>query len=271
METLARRDDGRASWKAGMQDNLTDWRGVSLLGIDVGFSKTAKSTGIAIYDRGRLTTLTCIGSSVQDRAAVLEDQPIFDAVAIDGPIVAESNPPLPRACELRLSRGKFSRRCKPGLSHFGFGLPLRDAATRIATEMQTRVRPAPRAIVEAFPNAFLGVLLADEDFATLGPIKRGSKSDAYYARVAATGRFAGILAHLDWNDDALLTILHDNATATHRAAHDKRAALVCLLTAACALSGQAEYIGDPAGGYICLPPKALWAPWARDEWNGRSC
>lgn len=246
---------------------MTDWRKVSLLGIDVGFSKTAKSTGIAIYDRGQLVTLTCIGSSSQDRADTLPDSTVFDAIAIDGPIVAASDSPTARMCELILSRGKFSRRCKPGLSHFGFGLQLRAAATRIAIEMQPRAKRAPHAIVEAFPNAFLGVLLDDDDYAALGPIKRGSKSDAYYARVAATGRFEILLKHLGWHDAALLKIIRDHAAPTTRAAHDKRAALVCLLTAACAFSGNAEYIGDDAGGYICLPPKALWASWARDEWD----
>ncbi|MDB5547960.1 MAG: hypothetical protein JWP21_1407, partial [Tardiphaga sp.] len=63
-----------------------DWQSVSLLGIDVGFSRTAKSTGIAVYDRGRLRTLTCVGSSMQDRADILRDHPRFDAIAIDGPI-----------------------------------------------------------------------------------------------------------------------------------------------------------------------------------------
>lgn len=239
-----------------------DWRAVTLLGIDVGFSAKNKSTGIAIYDRGRLTTLTCIGSSARDRADILNGNLQFDAIAIDGPIVFGEEPPVARECELILSRGAFSRRCKPGLSHFGFGLPLRHAATAIAAEMRQRI-PTTGTIVEAFPNAFLGVLLSDDDYAALGLIKRGSKSDAYYARLAANNGFDAIFDHLGWRDDALRATLHDIATDTSRKAHDKRAALVCLLTAACALSGQAEYVGDEAGGFITLPPKSLWADWAR--------
>lgn len=240
-----------------------DWQSVSLLGIDVGFSRTAKSTGIAVYDRGRLRTLTCVGSSMQDRADILRDHPRFDAIAIDGPIVfGADQPPAARTCEAVLSRGAFNRRCKPGLSHFGFGLPLRQAATAIAADMQTRVKSAGR-IVEAFPNAFLGVLLGDDDFAALGPIRRGNKSDAYYARLAAHKGFDPILDLLGWRDDTLRATIHDVATDGSRAAHDQRAALVCLLTAACALSGAVDYVGDEAGGFICLPPKGLWAPWAR--------
>lgn len=243
---------------------VVQWDDVSLLGIDVGFSKTAKSTGIAIYEHGRLTTLTCVGSSTQDRTNALPTNLVFDAIAIDGPIVPGIDTFVARECEKVLSRGEFSRRCKPGLSHFGFGLQLREAATRVADEMGERTKGASGSIVEAFPNAFLGMLLDDGDYAAMGAIERGKKSDVYYARVAATGRFEAILKHIGWADDALLAILHDNAGATTRAAHDKRAALVCLLTAACAFSDHAEYIGDSSGGYICLPPKALWANWTRD-------
>ena len=34
------------------------------------------------------------------------------------------------------------------------------------------------------------------------------------------------------------------------------------LTAACAAAGKAEAVGDPAGGWIWLPPRAVWDPWA---------
>ena len=248
---------------------MIDWHDVSLLGIDVGFSKTAKSTGMAVYDRGHLVTLTCIGSSPENRADVLQAGMRFDAIAIDGPIAAPADGLLTaRACELILSRGAFSRRCKPGLSHFGFGLPLRAAAMLIASEMEARAKLAEpqqrRAVIEAFPNAFLGVLMSDEDYEALGPIKRGSKSDAYYAHLAATQRFDAIFDILDWRDAALRTTLYDIASTPTRTAHEHRAALVCLLTAACALSGSAEYVGDETGGFICLPPKELWTKWARD-------
>lgn len=259
-------------------ERRVDWRSVSLLGIDVGFSAKIKSTGIAAYSGGRLVTLTCVGSSPQNRTDVLPDGMIFDAVAIDGPIVPVIETFAVRECERTLSRGKFSGRCKPAMSHYGHGLPLRKAAMTIADEMVHRAKPPEaqfslrqpylgKAIVEAFPNSFLGVLLDDVDYDAMGKIERGRKSDVFYKRVADNKTFERLLAHLGWNDDALLTILHDNANAIGRAAHDKRAALVCLLTAACALSGKAEHVGDDAGGSICLPPKALWADWARDAIN----
>jgi hypothetical protein len=46
--------------------------------------------------------------------------------------------------------------------------------------------------------------------------------------------------------------------------HEKRAAWICLLTAACAAAGTSEVIGDEVGGWFWLPPSNLWAPWARE-------
>ncbi len=40
--------------------------------------------------------------------------------------------------------------------------------------------------------------------------------------------------------------------------HEKRAAIICLLTAVCAAAGQAEAVGDMASGWIWLPPAVLW-------------
>ncbi len=52
---------------------------------------------------------------------------------------------------------------------------------------------------------------------------------------------------------ACLAVEHD---------HDRRAALVCLLTAGLAKAGRASAVGEPEGGWLWLPPLALWAPWA---------
>jgi hypothetical protein len=44
--------------------------------------------------------------------------------------------------------------------------------------------------------------------------------------------------------------------------HEKRAALICLLTAALAEKGIAAIIGETEGGWFWLPPWLLWQPWA---------
>jgi hypothetical protein len=240
-----------------------DWRAVSLLGIDVGFSATRASTGIAQYRFGEGVRLDCARSSPAHRAAVLAHDHAFDAIAIDGPIVPEPALLTARTCEQMLARKPFSRNCMAGYSHFGTGLLLRQAATEIAHEMRPRLRAHSSPLVEAFPNAFLAVLLDQAAIDTARPILRGTKSDVFYQNAVANGALIRLLDHLRWHDEALRAQVVALAADRSRAAHEHRAAMVCLLTAGCALSNNCERIGDAAGGFIHLPPRALWAEWAR--------
>jgi predicted nuclease with RNAse H fold len=249
---------------------VVDWRNVSLLGIDVGFSERRKTTGIASYTFGRPARLHCVGSLPQDRAEVFLDRRLYDAIAIDGPIVPTATNPeqVIRSCERLLSRGPFGRRCKPGFSHFGAGLKLRKAATTIASEMPGHRRHTDVPVVEAFPNAFLGVLLDDNTYGAFQKIPRGRKSDIFFAQAFHDRSFDRIFECLGWDDVILRKQIRTVADAITRISHEHRAALVCVLTAACALSGQAQYIGDEVGGSICLPPLCLWAGWARAAIEG---
>ena len=260
-----RRGQAAAPQDEGKRRKSIDWRDVSLLGIDVGFSERRKTTGIASYRFGRAVRLHCVGSLAQHRADVLRDGTLYDAIAIDGPIVAGTSTVTPRDCERILARGAFGARCKAGFSHFGTGLKLRNAATLIASEMPAHTRTTAAPVVEAFPNAFLGVMLDDAAYDSfVRPIPRGRKSDIFFARAVADRCFHQLFEHLDWHDDALRRAIEQLASSSTRAAHEHRAALVCVLTAACALSRAAEYVGDEAGGFIYLPPRALWADWARN-------
>jgi predicted nuclease with RNAse H fold len=249
---------------------VVDWRNVSLLGIDVGFSERIKTTGIASYNFGRPARLHCVGSLPQDRAEILLDRPLYDAIAIDGPIVPTATEPehVIRHCERLLSKGLFGKRCKPGFSHFGAGLRLRKAATTIASEMPGYRRHNGVRVVEAFPNAFLGVMLDDKTYAAFERIPRGKKSDIFFTQACRDRSFDRLFECLGWDDVILLEQIRTVAGATARISHEHRAALVCVLTAACALSGQAAYVGDDVGGSICLPPLCLWAGWARAALNG---
>jgi predicted nuclease with RNAse H fold len=250
--------------------NVVDWRNVSLLGIDVGFSERRKTTGIASYRFGQPTRLHCVGSLPEDRAAVLLDRPVYDAIAIDGPIVptAANTEQVIRRCEQLLSKEPFGKRCKPGFSHFGTGLKLRKAATTIASEMPGYRRHNGVRVVEAFPNAFLGVMLDDKTYAAFERIPRGKKSDIFFAQASGDRSFDRLFECLGWDDGILRKQIRAVACETTRVSHEHRAALVCVLTAACALSGQAAYVGDEVGGSICLPPSCLWADWARTALEG---
>jgi predicted nuclease with RNAse H fold len=249
---------------------VVDWRNVSLLGIDVGFSEHRKTTGVASYTFGQPARLHCVGSLPQDRAEVLSGRPLYDAIAIDGPIVPSPTnaEQVIRCCERLLSKGPFGRRCKPGFSHFGTGLRLRQAAMTIASEMPGYRRHNGVRVVEAFPNAFLGVMLDDKTYAAFEGIPRGKKSDIFFTQASRDRTFDRLFECLRWDDVIFRDQIQAVACETTRISHEHRAALVCVLTGACALSGQAAYVGDEVGGSICLPPLCLWADWARTALEG---
>jgi predicted nuclease with RNAse H fold len=251
---------------------VVDWRNVSLLGIDVGFSERRKTTGIASYTFGQPARLHCVGSLPQDRAEVLLDRRLYDAIAIDGPIVpaATNSEQVIRRCERLLSKGRFGKRCKPGFSHFGIGLQLRRAATTIASEMPFQKRTAGVPVMEAFPNAFLGVMLDDCAYREMERIPRGKKSDVFFKRAVADRAFDRLFHFLEWADPRLGAQIAVLAEATTRISHEHRAAIICVMTAACALSTKAQMIGDNIGGHICLPPLDVWADWAKRELETQS-
>jgi len=237
---------------------------INLLGIDVGFSDSRPTTGIAWSLSGKIDAART-HTDWQRRERVLPPGASFTLIAIDGPLVSQNAPgEIVRTCEQILSRGTFQKRCKPGASHFGTGLKLRQAAAETARQFgHLGMSPSfenavfrETAIVEAFPNAFLGVMLDDSDFGA-GRIARGKKFDHMYERVVASGRISALLEVIAWRNQALIDRMEADRD------HERRAALVCLITAACAASGKATSIGDSPSGWIWLPPLEAWADWAR--------
>jgi hypothetical protein len=124
-------------------------------------------------------------------------------------------------------------------------------------------------LVEAFPNGFLGVLLEDAQYDELGRVSRRTKFDRLYERAVVAGKTTVLLDDLAWKCPEIRHAIKREYDENGLATHEKRAALVCLLTAACAFAGEAEYVGDTAGGWICLPHKKLWASWAHQALNAR--
>lgn len=240
---------------------------MQLVGIDIGFSERRRSNGIAVVRDGRLIRAERL--SVSERDAALRSLKDVDVVAIDAPLLPPGTADmLPRHCERVFSRGLFQKRCKPGMSHVrGTGQRLREHGRRAVEELlaarsfRPSTHPLQRvwpdaAIVEAFPNAFLGVVVPDDDYVTAAKIKRGGKFDWLYDRWIHRGLFPRVVAATHLPDEIATRCENEKD-------HDIRAALVCLLTAAFAANGTAVAVGQAVDGYFFLPPTDLWAQWAK--------
>ncbi|RDJ02953.1 hypothetical protein [Rhizobium grahamii] len=115
-----------------------------------------------------------------------------------------------------------------------------------------------KALVEAFPGAFLGTMI--ENPGELAA-RRGDRSDTFFRHLAENGRLRALI-------DYLLprrTLTGDLAAVTN---HDDMAALVCALSALGIGAGDFVAVGDD-DGWIILPPRAFIQPaqWALLEAN----
>jgi predicted nuclease with RNAse H fold len=246
-----------------------------LVGVDIGFSERRRSNGIAVLRDGKLIRAERL--SVAERDAALRELKGMDVVAIDAPLLPRGTADtLPRHCERVFSRGLFQKRCKPGMSHIrGTGQSLREHGRRAAEQLLApdSFRPSEHplervwldvAIVEAFPNAFLGVVVPDNDYATATKIKRGGKFDWLYDRWIDRGLFPHVVAAAQLPNEIAIRCETEKD-------HDIRAALICLLTAAFAANGTAVAVGQDIDGYFFLPPAGLWAGWAETAVAATAC
>jgi predicted RNase H-like nuclease len=237
-----------------------------LVGLDIGFSRTRRSNALAEFENGELRIEKL---SVPERDTKLRQLRDVDIIAIDAPIVPEGcSPTAPRLVEQLFCRGAFQKRCKPGASHVkGTGHQLREhggTAAHLVAEATRWTTPPPFetvlphcGVVEAFPNAFLGVALPDSAYELANRIPRGGKFDWLYDQWIGRGLFAEAIRRCGLPLELVTTLNSERD-------HDKRAALVCLLTAAFAATAQAVSIGDEVGGYFFLPSLDLWSGWARE-------
>jgi predicted nuclease with RNAse H fold len=240
-----------------------------LLGTDVGFSATRRSTGLAALGHGGLCLRHLHRNQIEDRLPALNAT--FLVSALDAPVLVPCHQEI-RACERLFSFGLFGRRCRPGFSHVpGTGLQLRAAGSEVAKQVAAhtseealpitfpRVLP-PSNVVEAFPNASLAVCLSEAAHRERPHLRRGGAFDWLYAQWVDREIFDGVLTAIDipWPEGAAQCF----SGVTN---HDERAAVICLLTAAAVASGSFVAVGEPAGGYFFLPPWKLWDDWARNE------
>jgi hypothetical protein len=153
-------------------------------------------------------------------------------IAIDGPLLPlDADWHIRRHVESTFIRAPFYNRCRPGQSHHGVGLELRqasgDACTQSGRLLATSVsrnggsvcREGP--IVEAFPNAYLGVMMPEVELVAAPRFKRGRRFDWLYDRMVTTGRLESLLSkNLDLPD----VVWHRLRAEID---HELRAALIC--------------------------------------------
>jgi len=240
---------------------------MKLLGVDIGFSETRRSTSIACLNGEELTVWLARADS-ESRVSKIPDGFRASVIALDGPLLPPgSQQTMRRLCEAAFVRAPFHKRCKPGLSHWGLGLKLRNA-TAIASTQFCRFAEIPEQegsgvtqngpIIEAFPNAFLGVLTPEPTLQLAPTFKRGKRFDWLYDTTVGSGNLESKLTkELDLPDEVWSRLRVEKH-------HERRAALICLLTAAVAARGIATVVGEPAGGWFWLPPWSSWEPWAQD-------
>ncbi len=238
-----------------------------IIGIDAGLTSKKPTSGVCrTGDNGFV-----VGHAYIDklsRAQLLSPVSRFDCLGIDAPILPKNTLHYdPRPVERLFMRGAFQKRCKPGASHVaGTGQALRrsgrDTAIQFTAETYAQGScPYPRVqidqnIVEAFPNAFLGVMLDQQAIDETSP-SRGKKTDMFFFLCNTHGALKALEQHLGWQDAAFWAAFPITTN------HDDLAALVCAATAVCAHLGKYVAVGDMSGGYFFLPPWPLWKPWAR--------
>jgi hypothetical protein len=238
----------------------------NLMGVDVGFSATRLTTGIACLEGDQLS-LERAGTAWKSREAKIPNGFQPSVIAIDGPLLPKgADEHFRRHVEAIFIRAPFHNRCRPGLSHHGVGLELRQASSDACAQFRRMLANSESAsggtvcreepIVEAFPNAFLGVLMPEAEMLSAPKLKRGRRFDWLYEQMLMSGRLELLLSkHLDLPD----VVWHRLRSETD---HELRAALICLPTAALADRGTAAIIGESTGGWFWLPPWSLWQPWA---------
>jgi Protein of unknown function (DUF429) len=230
----------------------------SLMGVDVGFSATRLTTGIACLEGDQLN-LKCAGTSWESREAKIPHGFRPSVIAIDGPLLPPgADQHVRRDVEFVFSRAPFHKCCKPGLTHNGVGFEFRRASANACIQFISILASSVLAkggtvsregtIVEAFPNAFLAVIMTEDELKKAPRLKRGGRFDWLYKQMVTSGRLKCVLSKYLVLSDQVWNRLSSETN------HEKRAALICLLTAALAAKGTAGIIGEAEGGWFWLPP-----------------
>jgi hypothetical protein len=246
----------------------------SVLGIDVGWSLTQRSSAICRLD---WTADEIVWTAqhfngqpdIRKQAVIASAGPSqLLAVAFDGPLRGDLTViDRYRAAERILSAPPIaSRISQPGSSRSPVGRLLNHHTNEFArlvlahadiAEAKHKHASHSKALLEAFPTSFMGLMLDSPEKGD-----RQKRSDRYFEAVVAAGTLRRLLAHLL----PKAAIRQDLAALTN---HDDRAAFICALTALCVAANDYTAVGD-ADGWIILPPRQFIAPWAQPMvkvWN----
>lgn len=240
-----------------------------MLGIDVGYSPTRRSSAVC---RLSWTEAEATWSIQRFRAVEPERSETIRRVAGDETLLAAAfDGPLRRGFDVvgryRAAERMLTRRLariagKPGQASAPVGKLLNAHANDCARIVLEHCAVAPavhgvaideRAIVEAFPSSFLGLLIDDPKSLHA---RRGDRSDVFFAHLAANGTFEALLGHILPGR----SLASDPQRITN---HDDRAAFVCALTGLGVAALDYTAVGDE-DGWIILPPAAFVRPWATD-------
>jgi Protein of unknown function (DUF429) len=246
----------------------------AVLGIDVGCSAIRRSSAVcrlawdAYEATWEVARFRALEPERTETIAAAGNLPLACA-AFDGPLRRGFEPiGRYRTAERMLTRRLGRRIGKPGASSAPVGRLLNAHANACATAVLQHcdvalathaTRIDDRAVVEAFPSGFLGVMI--DEPSTLAA-RRHNRSDLFFARWCEREIFDGLLEHL-------LPGRRLARAPTDLTDHDERAAFVCAVTALCVAAGDYTAVGDH-DGWIILPPYALLQPWAREDLEGNA-
>jgi hypothetical protein len=242
----------------------------AVLGIDVGFSATRASSAVCRldWDAVRITwairRFRAVPAEQEAAVRAIAGDVWLAAAAFDGPLRAGLEViGRYRVAERMLTRRLQSKIGKPGQASAPVGKALNTAANHCAALVIKACQLAPathavridrKAIVEAFPSAFLGVMLRDPSTVTA---ERGDRSDVFFQHLTDRGALQLLLQHL-LPDRNLKQSLNGVVN------HDDRAALICALTALAIAADDYTAVGDN-DGWIILPPRRFVRSWARSD------
>lgn len=234
----------------------------SVIGVDVGCSPTRRSSAICRLD---WSASTITWEIERFRALDPEREQVIGRIATGRPVAAAAfDGPIRRGFDIigryRTAERMLTRRLrpligKPGQSSAPVGKLLNHHANECVRHLVThcelqsaehRVPIDEKALVEAFPSSFLGMMI--EEPARLAA-RRGNRSDIFFQHLAATGVLRALVEHCLPDRE----LAHDFNSIVN---HDDRAAVVCSLTALCVATGDFVATGDD-DGWIILPPRCF--------------